>query len=184
MLKALEIHTYEDYAALPGEERCELIEGQFFMTPAPGFFHQTVAGQIYHLLRQHLEGSKKWIAPLTPIDVICSPHDVFQPDIVLIAARRKGIISERGLTGAPDLAVEVLSPSSHERDLLVKKKLYARYGVKEYWIVDPVAKTIEVLIPGGAVYHTLAVYEEADSLASRLLPGFSPKLRKIFHKPY
>lgn len=115
-----------------------------------------------------------------PFDVVLTQHDVVQPDLLFLSEARRGQITETHLQGAPDLVVEILSPSTRERDLLVKKALYARHGVREYWIVDPREKTIEVLIPSEEGFTLHGLFLEDDTLDSPLLPGFHPPLKDIF----
>ena len=114
-----------------------------------------------------------------PLDVILSNFDVVQPDLIFVSNERSHIIQDY-IRGAPDLLVEILSPSTERRDRIVKRELYARHGVPEYWLIDPYAKTIIVLILGADGYDTRAVYGASDTLASPTLPGFSPDVSLIF----
>ena len=114
-----------------------------------------------------------------PLDVILSNFDVVQPDLIFVSNARAHIIQDY-IRGAPDLLVEILSPSTERRDRVVKRNLYARHGVGEYWLVDPYAKTITVLILGADGYDTRAVYGEGDTLASPTLPGFALDISLIF----
>jgi len=172
--------TYRDYCLLPEEKRYELIEGELLMTPAPGTQHQTVLQRLFKVVETFVTAQdlgRVWFAPL---DVILSDEDVVQPDLLYVATARLGIVTERGLRGAPDLAVEVLSQATRERDPVVKRKLYAKYGVKEYWLVDPDGRTVEVLTLGQEGYETFRVFPEGTAVESPLLPGFRAEVGPLF----
>jgi Uma2 family endonuclease len=178
--------TYEDYKSLPylERQRYELLEGELIpMTPSPGEPHQrTVANLGFHLqmfVRHHRLGSVYY----APLDVVLGEpgeEQVVQPDILFISQRRRRIIRDEEIRGAPDLVVEVISASTRERDRIFKRRLYAKYGVKEYWIVDPEAKTIEVLTLGERGYERAGVYTEGEVLRSPLLAGLQIPLDEVF----
>ncbi len=171
--------TYRDYLLLPEGDRRELIEGDFYVVPAPSIRHQTVAANLGTLLRELVRRNRLGIILWAPTDVVLSPETVVQPDILFVSNERRGIITEPNVSGAPDLVVEILSPGTAERDRELKLNLYARYGVREYWIVDPEDETVEVmeLGPGGPL--DVRRYD-AGSVESRLLPGLSVTLDDIF----
>lgn len=172
--------TYRDYCLLPEEKRYELIEGELLMTPAPGTKHQTVLQRLFKVVEAFVAArdlGRVWFAPL---DVILSEEDVVQPDLLYVSKPRLGIVTERGLRGAPDLAVEILSEATRERDRLVKRKLYAKYGVKEYWLVDPDGRAVEVLVLGQEGYQTFRVFPEGTVLESPLLPGWRAEVSLLF----
>lgn len=176
--------TYEDYRNAPESERerYELVEGGIVMVPSPNEYHQRIVrnlGLILHqYITQHDLGSLYW----APFDVILSEDTVLQPDILFVGNEQSDIIVEEGIRGAPDLVVEVLSPATAKRDRTYKRALYARYGVKEYWLVDPVTKAIEVLKLGEDGFSQFAryVYAERDILESPRLVGLSVDLDKVF----
>jgi len=127
-------YTYQDYCQWDDDERWEIIDGvPFNMAPAPITRHQRIKGWLYTKISNKLEG-KKCIPFDAPIDVIFSKHDVVQPDILVVCDPKK--ITEKNIQGAPDLIIEILSPSTSKRDRWTKKQLYERNGVKEYIIVD------------------------------------------------
>jgi Uma2 family endonuclease len=133
-----------DYDALPDRPRRELLRGRLYVTPSPTVGHQTVA----QLLWRHLERiaeSAGGLAFLAPLDVVLADHSVVQPDVVYISASRMGIVGS-WIEGAPDLLVEVLSPGTARRDRGQKLDLYAASGVREYWLVEPIARRIEFLV--------------------------------------
>lgn len=172
--------TYQDYCLLPEEKRYELIEGDLLMTPAPGTRHQTVLQRLFKVVEAFVAArdlGRVWFAPL---DVILSDEDVVQPDLLYVSKARLGIVTERGLRGAPDLAVEILSEATRERDRVVKRKLYAKYGVKEYWLVDPDGRAVEVLVLGQEGYQTFRVFPEGTTLESPLLPGWRAEVSPLF----
>jgi len=170
-MSARVILTYDDYAALPDDgRRYELYEGELVMTPSPRTRHQQIIGNLHVSLTEHVRGNGLGLVLLSPIDVILSRITVVQPDLVYIERARLGIVTERAIEGAPTLAVEVLSPSSDARDRGAKRDLYARYGVPYYWIVDPVALTVEALALEDGAYRAVGRLEGAARTALPPLP--------------
>lgn len=173
--------TYQDYCLMPEDKRYEVIEGELLVTPAPSVRHQTILSRIWFKVMAHVEAESLGRVLSAPTDVILSEENVVQPDVLFVAKRRQGILNPTGgVQGAPDLAVEILSPATAGRDRIAKRKLYGKYGVKEYWIVDPAAQTIEVLIHTPAGLDTLQVFPEGSVLASPLLPGLTMALTDVF----
>ena len=117
---------------------------------------------------------------IAPFDVILSVTNVVQPDLFFISNARSHIITEDNIRGAPDLVVEILSPSTAGYDRMTKRDLYARHGVGEYWLIDPYAKTATVLILGANGYNTHAIYGKGDILTSPTLAGFSLNMSDLF----
>jgi len=174
-------HTYSDYAAIPPDRaRWELIEGEFYVSPAPSTFHQSLSGRLFFELTLAL--GKPGLAQVfaAPFDVILSPHDTVQPDLVVVRRARAQLITARALEGAPDLAIEILSPTSRVQDRKVKRELYARFGVREYWLVDPDEKTVELLVLGAQTYDRHAVLGERDTLLSAEFPQVQIELAELF----
>lgn len=180
MLKEKTKVKYDDYLKLPDEKRYEIFDGELFMVPSPDFYHQIVSGNIWHPLMGFVKDRQLGIVAYAPVDVVLSPEDVLQPDILFISMVRRHIITKRNVSGAPDLVIEILSPSTQERDRLVKRDLYSRYGVKEYWIVDPVGKMIEVVFQGDKGLKLFAVFSNDDVLTSPLIEGFTLPLAEVF----
>jgi Uma2 family endonuclease len=165
------ILTYEDYCKLPDNgTRKEILGGELFVTPAPTPQHQHVVGTLYAALKTYTDARRLGEALTSPIDVVLAPTDVVQPDIVFIAQRRRDIIGEAAIHGAPDLVVEVLSPGTAAIDRGRKMRLYARTAVAEYWIVDPDAHVIEVYQLEGSTYR-LAGRAEHGAWTPALFPG-------------
>lgn len=174
--------TYEDYKSLPESEteRYELLEGELVMVPSPSWFHQSISRAIFKYLDRFVEEHALGEIRYAPLDVVLSDEYVIQPDILFISTARRGIIHEEEIRGAPDLVVEILSPSTAERDRTLKKKLYAKHGVKEYWLVDPQEQTIEVLALGKRGYERAGLYKKNETLSTPLLPGLQIPLEQIF----
>jgi Uma2 family endonuclease len=138
-------YTYREYACLPEDGQIhELIEGDFFVSPAPGSVHQTVSRRLQYALMRALEETRlAWVFN-APTDVILGPHTVVQPDLAIVRTSRRDAISKRGIEGAPDVVVEIVSPTSGERDEYMKRFAYARHGVPEYWLVTPEVGSVEI----------------------------------------
>ena len=172
--------TYEDYCLLPNNgKRYEIIDGELFATPSPLWRHQNVlANLLYHLtdhVRKHSLGK---VYP-APFDVVFSQYDVVEPDILYISDARAFVVTEKNVQGAPDLVVEILSESTAPIDRTTKLKLYARHGVKEYWVIDPVTYSAEIyrLVPDG--YELAVQLDSTQTLTSPLFPGFTLPLSKL-----
>lgn len=172
--------NYYDYTLMPEDKRCELIDGDFYMTPSPTTTHQMILHRIESLLTEFVDKHRLGTVLFAPLDVIFSNEDVVQPDILFISNERREIIKAENIHGAPDLVVEILSPSTAQRDLVIKKKLYSRFAVREYWIVDPSQKTIEVLTWSEKGLQRDQVYSAQDALRSPLLKDFSLKVGELF----
>jgi Uma2 family endonuclease len=180
MSKAKIKFTYEDYVQLPEDKRYELMEGEFHMVPSPGWGHQTIVMRIFLALCHYVTSRGLGEVRFAPLDVVLSAEDVLQPDILFISKERSHIITEKNIQGAPDLVIEVLSPATAERDRGLKRKLYAKFGVTEYWTVDPEGKSIEVMSSGEKGFDTVHVYKMSESVSSPLLKGLSFNLGEIF----
>lgn len=174
--------SYEDYINLPESEtkRYELLEGELVMVPSPNVNHQTVSINLEFIILQFVKQNKLGAVFHAPMDVVLSLDNVVQPDILFISNEQSNIITEKNINGTPDLVIEILSPSTSGRDVTVKHTLYSRYGVKEYWIVDPVGKNIEVHALQKQGLKLLKKYESADLLESPMLKGITIPLSEIF----
>jgi Uma2 family endonuclease len=137
--------TYDDYLGLRDDSRYEVIGGELLaMAPAPDTFHQEWLANLFLLLHSHAQRNQLGKVFLSPLDVILDEHNIVQPDILFVASNRIGIIQRRGVFGAPDLVVEIVSAFSVQRDRQEKNELYAQHGVREFWIVDPGSQGIEI----------------------------------------
>jgi Uma2 family endonuclease len=175
--------TYEEYYKLEDDQRYEIIDGNLIMAPSPDMWHQDWLGNLYVLLRQHLARKKAGRLFIAPFDVVFDSENTVQPDLVFVAAANVGIIKKRAIFGAPDLLVELLSPSSIQRDCLDKKALYARFGVKEYWIGDPANNSMEIFTLRGGRYQRLCAAKNKGKLVSWALPDLELDLAGILAIP-
>jgi len=150
------------------------------MSPAPFLLHQSIVGAIYRALHQYVSNHRLGWVFIAPTDVVLSDLNVLQPDILFVSNQKKAILTRENIRGAPDLAVEVLSPSTSGRDLQIKRKLYAQFGISEYWIVDPDRKNIEVLKWSEEGYTTHQLCTVGNTLTSTLLDGLELNLSEIF----
>ncbi|MCL4515315.1 MAG: Uma2 family endonuclease [Firmicutes bacterium] len=165
--------TYEDYCRMPAGLRYELVEGDLRMTPSPDVFHQKISKRLQRVLLEWIEDRGLGEVYDAPLDVVLSNHNVVQPDLLYVAKERLGIIKESNIQGPPDLVVEILSDSSVEWDRVTKRQVYAKYGVRELWLVDPKGRTIEVATLQGHELATFQVYPTGTILNSPLLPGLT-----------
>ena len=173
--------TYKEYAALPNDgHRYEIVDGVLYMTPSPTEWHQTVAGRIFRLLAAHVEDNGLGRVYIAPLDVELAPYVVVQPDILVILNENRDRITMSRIIGAPDVVVEVTSPGTAAYDRREKQDAYARAGVPEYWIVDPSAQTVDVLVLSTGLYRSLGVFEGSTLFPSQVLPGFAVKVEKFF----
>lgn len=161
--------TYQDYLLTPEDKRYELIEGELMMTPAPSWHHQTIAANLFRILDPIIKQNNLGKLAFAPVDVVLSHENVVQPDLLFVAKGRLEIITEKNVQGAPDLVIEILSPPTKERDLDMKRKIYAKYGVREYWLVDPQAKTVEVAVLKESGLETFQVFPCGTKVRSPLL---------------
>jgi Uma2 family endonuclease len=140
--------TYEEFAQLPNDgNRYEVIAGELVVSPSPNMPHQELVARLFLLLRVFADAHKLGRVALGPSDVLFGPGDYLVPDLLFVRRDRHGIISKRGIEGAPDLVIEVLSGSTSFRDRGIKLQRYAHFGVPDYWIVDPRKEQIEVYRP-------------------------------------
>ena len=174
--------TVQDYLDIPEEDenRYELIDGELYMAPAPTWEHQESIGNLYSVLRDFVRTSGLGRVVVSPIDVYLSDEDVFQPDIVFVSVERLDIIHSSGVHGAPDLVIEMLSPSTEQRDLTVKRDRYAMFDVKEYWLADPIARTIVVLRLADGAFEQVGVFAEGMTVETPLMPGLRVDVSVVF----
>ncbi len=173
--------TYEDYAKTPDDARFELIDGELIpMAPAPTEPHQRTIIRIGVALFRFVNDNELGEVYMSPFDVVFTETDTVQPDALYVSRERSHIITAANIQGAPDLVVEVLSPSTSERDRNYKRELYERCGVGEYWMADPFARRITVLILRNGKYVSHGVFCEGDTLTSPTLAGFSLAVSEAF----
>jgi len=174
-------YTYADYASWDDDNRYELIDGVAYMMSTPSRTHQKVLGNLFGLLWAFLRGK--------PCEVFLSPFDVclnakgddddtvVQPDVLVICDLSK--LDDKRCNGAPDMAIEVLSPSSKSHDMLLKFNKYMQTGVREYWIVDPIAKTVRVCLLNDGKYE-MKDYSATDTVPVHVLDGFLIDMQDVF----
>ncbi len=172
--------TYRDYTALDDEQHYEIVNGVLLMPPAPSWSHQEIVGEIFAFLREHVRTHASGGVFTAPIDVELSPENVFQPDVVVLLKAHADRLQERHIVGAPDLVVEVASPSTALYDRLVKYDIYAHAGVPEYWIVNPETSLVEVLILESGHYRSLGRYSGQQTLPSQVVAGLEVPVEKFF----
>ncbi len=172
--------TYEDYMQLPSDVRYELLEGELWMPPSPSPQHQTILGFLYIALVECLAGLGRVF--LAPLDVVLGKHNVLQPDLLFVARDRLEIIGTANVQGGPDLAIEILSPSTKERDRVAKRRVYSKYGVREYWIVDPATKTVEIAVNKSGSLTTCGVYHDNGIVFSPSFPTLKVDLDALFEE--
>ena len=173
--------TWEDYRTAPPDKRYELLDGDLLMTPAPNLKHQDVQYRLGHQLATFVDRQELGNVYFAPCDVVLTDHDVVQPDLLFVSrARRRLLANGDNVQGAPDLMIEILSPTTASRDLGYKRGLYARHGVAEYWTVDPEHETVRVLRNREEAPDADRTVGRDGILRSPLLPGFEPDLRKVF----
>ena len=175
--------TYEDYLNTPDDTRHELLDGELVMVPSPGTTHQRIVMRIAMALQPYVKRMALSEIFVAPFDVVLWDGDeanVVEPDLLFVSTERAGIITEANVQGAPDLAVEIRSPSTADRDLMVKRRLYAEHGVREYWLVDPDAMTVTVLLLGERGYEEAGAYQAGETFASQTVEGLNVSLDEIF----
>ena len=173
--------TYEDYRTAPGDERCELLDGDLVMVAAPNLRHQKVQLELAIQLGQFIKNEALGRLLIAPCDVVLSDTDVVQPDLLFVSREREHLLSGgENVQGAPDLVIEILSPATADRDRGYKRELYDRCGVTEYWLVDPMAETVSVHRQHGGVLTVARTFSREQTLRSELLPGLELRLDDIF----
>ena len=173
--------TYEDYKHTPDDKRYELIDGALIPALTPNLEHQRVSMKLGVRLHEFLTEKRLGEVFRAPCDVVLSNTDVVQPDLLFVSREREHILfGGENVQGAPDLVVEILSPSTAGRDKTVKSALYARHGVSEYWLADPEARTVTVMLLRDGGFEVEAIYRKGQTLTSPTLEGFTVNLDEIF----
>lgn len=173
--------TYKAYAALPDDGcRYEVVQGVLIMSPAPAPEHQSVLGEIYSYLRERIQLTGRGLVYMGPLDVELSEENVFQPDVLVILNEHRDRFQKNHFVGAPDLAVEIISPSSATYDRLTKHDTYEEAGIPEYWLVHPKRRTIEVFVLETGKYRSLGICKGEQALPSRLVPSAATSIEQFF----
>lgn len=175
--------TYEDFLLFPEDgKRHELIDGEHYVTPCPNTKHQRVSGNLHWLIRSYLEQHRIGQLFYAPFDIVFSQFDVVEPDLLYMSNERAAtILTSKHVEGTPELVIEIGSPSTRKRDQTIKRRLYQRSGVSEYWVVDPKLDVVRVYRSATVFERPLELSREAgDVLATPLLPGLELTLADIF----
>jgi Uma2 family endonuclease len=176
--------TYDDYLLFPDDgKRHELIDGEHFVTPSPSTRHQRISGNLYFLIRNWLEEHPVGQLFYAPLDVIFSNFDVVEPDLLYMSNERAAqIATGQHVQGVPELVIEIASPGTRKRDETIKRRLYERFGVTEYWVVDPDLDAVRVYRRSGDHFgRPIELSREAgDVLTTTLLPQLDLSLQRIF----
>jgi Uma2 family endonuclease len=176
--------TYDDFVLFPDDgKRHELIAGEHYVTPSPNFAHQAILGNLHLLIGLWLEAHPVGKVFLSPLDVVLTAFDVVEPDLLYFSNERAAqIVTPQNLRGAPELVVEIASSGTRRRDETIKRHLYERAGVSEYWIVDPDIEVVRVYRrEADALGLPIELSRErGDVLTTPLLAGLDIPLARIF----
>ncbi len=172
---------YDDFWSLPDDgNRYEIIDGKLYVTPAPAMRHQLVSMRLSNILHQHVISARIGHVFHAPAAVILGPHRQVQPDLFFISRERTKLVTSKEVDGPPDLAIEIVSPSSKKADRVVKSAAYADSGISWYWIVDPDGRTLEEYRLETGQYHLVRKCEEPDVFEPVLFPGLTLPLEDLF----
>lgn len=173
--------TYDDYLLFPDDGfRHEIIGGEHYVTASPVTRHQRILLNLCHLIQTYLDEHPTGELLPGPVDVLLSETDIVVPDLLYVSRERFQIITEKNLPGAPDLVIEILSPSTRSRDKRLKRDLYEREGVKEYWLVDPDRDVVTVCRRAAEAFAEPLHYDRGSTFTTPLLPGLELTVDKIF----
>jgi Uma2 family endonuclease len=182
MVDDSKVWTEADYMQLGEEVRYEIIEGELFISPAPETNHQRVSRELEFSMYVFLKANKSGEIYDAPFDVYLDKNNIVQPDLVVIGIEKANLIDRKGLIGAPDVVVEIISPSTKPNNHYTKKELYQKFGVPEYWIADPADKTVEVLVLSTeGKYELFDFAAENGTVSSHFLQGYVVDIAEIFN---
>jgi Uma2 family endonuclease len=173
--------TYPEFRLMPDDgKRYELIDGELIVSPSPSEKHQRASGRLYVSWFIHVENKKLGRVYYAPFDVVFGEKTALQPDLLFVSKARLGIIGPEYIIGAPDLVVEILSPSRPAYDRVTKLEQYALYRVAEYWIIDPISESVEIYMLAGKMYELKATFTGSQMLSTPLLPGWELPVSSLF----
>lgn len=174
--------TYAEYRALPENgKRYEVLEGELYMTAAPVLNHQRVLRTLLGILDRHIQATKWGEILPAPVELYLDKRNFVEPDIVAVSNARRSILREKNIQGAPDLVIEIISPSTARTDRIRKAKLYAKHQIPHYWIVDYADKTLEAFEWSKGGYVLAAALEEDQVFEPSLFPDFKIPLQTLWH---
>ncbi len=159
----------------------ELWDGELIMAPAPSFSHQEIVDRFHDALKTWVRTRRLGRTATAPVDMVLSPQHSTQPDVLFVARDRLSMVKDQ-LRGPADLVAEIISPGSRRRDRIEKRDLYEQHGVKEYWLIDPEAQTVEVLSLEKGQYQLLGRWQPGERARSNLLAGFALNVADIFRQ--
>ena len=178
--------TYDDFVLFPDDGlRHELIDGEHYVTASPNMKHQWVSGNLHFLIRSWLETHRVGRLFYAPFDVVFTRFDVVEPDLLYVSNdRATDVLTKANVQGAPELVIEIGSPSTRQRDETIKRRLYEREGVSEYWVVDPDLDVIRVYARDGKRFGRARKLsaEAGDTLTTPLFPGLELRLADVFQE--
>jgi Uma2 family endonuclease len=179
--------TYDDFVLFPDDGKLhELIDGAHYVTPSPNVRHQQIQGDLFALMWNYLEANPIGRVFTSRLDVVLSRFDVVEPDIIYLSHERaESVVTKANLQGAPELVIEIGSPSTRQRDETIKRHLYEHSGVSEYWVIDPDIHVVRVYkrIGDGGFARPIELSREAgDVLTTTLLPGLELPLARILQE--
>jgi len=170
-----------DFQNLPEGPHYQLINNELIFTPSPFEIHQLVLGNLFILLTAFVRQQRLGVVRIAPLDVYLDENNVVQPDLLFVSESRRHII-EKQVLGAPDFVVEVLSRSTENIDRGAKRELYARHGVREYWIIDPEKRQVETYLLDKEVFNLKQIYPYSATVASEVLEGFEVEVAGLFEE--
>ncbi|OGW51458.1 MAG: hypothetical protein A2Z50_03470 [Nitrospirae bacterium RBG_19FT_COMBO_42_15] len=173
-------YTYNDYLNIDDEKRYEVMKGELIMVPAPFTIHQKAQINLAVILSNFVREKKLGKILVAPTDVVLAEDIVVQPDILYISNNRLDIIKEAAIMGSPDLVIEIVSPSSASYDTIEKREIYEKYGVKEYWLVFPQEKAVEVLTIEKGIYKEFCKARKTGIAKSKSIEGLTVDIKEIF----
>lgn len=176
--------TYEDFLQFPDDgKRHELVDGEHYVTPSPNLRHQVILGDLYLLIASWLEAHPVGRIFLSPFDVVLSNFDIVEPDLLYMSNERAAaVLTSQHVKGTPELVVEIASPGTRRRDETIKRRLYERAGVAEYWVVDPDVEVIRIYKREGDTFARAFELsrERGEVLETPLLAGLELPLARVF----
>jgi Uma2 family endonuclease len=173
--------TYEAYAALTADGECyEIVQGVLVMSPSPEFVHQRFVTRLTMYLGQTVILNRLGEVITSPFDVVLASQEVYQPDIVVVLNKHLERVQKQCVMGAPDLVVEVMSPSSKLYDRVNKHMVYEKAGIPEYWLVNPRTQTVELFVLESGKYRSQGAFEGEQTLPSRIVPEMTTPVARFF----
>ena len=172
--------TFADYLETSDDERFELLNGELILSPSPKEIHQYTSSMLHLKIGTHARKCNLGKVYFSPFDVVLSDTDAVQPDLLFVSNVRADKNTHDNVRGAPDLVVEILSPTTADRDRTIKLDMYTTHGFKEYWMVDPDSRTVIVLLRGESRFEVSGIYGEDQILCSPTLEGFQRRAKRDF----